>query len=196
MIIRSSAALLLLTTCLGAFGDVVIPGHINKQFLIANLDKFPAFKFAFKHYSFHYDLGYQANPADTVMMENNTRYFISNKGSQKEAIMARDSSGTYFFSDRKLGGSAEVSTSINGIVEVYNIISIKKGKINLKKTKEIVLYANGKEKERRASSELAGLIGSDGFSSGLVIISTGALLGLLTLFLFRKRKPKFIQLTA
>ena len=194
MVSKLCSTLLIAMISLSVSADVVVPGHINKQFMITNLDKFPGFKFAIKHYSFHYDKGWHSNPADTVMVENNKRYFTSEKGGQKESLMASDSKGRYSFSDLKVGGNAVVNPSVEGLVEVYTIISIKNKKIKLKKVKEILVYPDGKEKERKGGFGLAGFVGSDGFSSGLMIASTGALLALLVLFMLRKRKPKYIQM--
>jgi len=194
MVSKFCLALLMAIVSLSVSADVVTPGHINKQFMFTNLDKFPGFKFTVKHYSYHYDKGYHVNPADTVTLENNMRYFVSEKGPQKESLMATDGKGAYFVSDMQVGGSAIVNPSINGLVEVYTIISIKNKKIKIKKIKEISLYPDGHEKERKASLGIAGFIGSDGFSSGLAIASMGALLGLLTLFILRKRKPRYIQM--
>ena len=189
----SALLLLLLFSC--ARADMMQPGHILKQFMFTNLDKFPGFTYSFLHHGYHYNMGYQPDPVDTLAVENNNRYAVSKKGSDRSVLLARDKSGRYAISDIKLGGAAIISPTINGIVEVYTIISIKNKKIKLKKIKEIVVYADGTEKERKGGG-LGAWIGSDGFASVLAIASTGALLGLLLLFIFRKRKPKYIQLTA
>ena len=194
MVSRFCLALLMATISLSVCADVVVPGHINKQFVFTNLDKFHGFSFSYLHHGFHYDKGYQPNPVDTVAVQNNMRYFVSDKSDQKEILMARDPKGNYFISDIKFGGSVVVNPAINGLVEVYTIISIKNKKIKLKKVKEISLYSDGKEKERRAGIGFAGYISGDGFSSGLMTASTGALLGLLVLFILRKRKPRYIQM--
>jgi len=194
MVSKLCATLLIAMASLSASADVVVPGHINRQFVFTNLDKFPAFTFGYLHYGYHYDRGYHANPADTVAVENNMRYFVSEKGGQKESLRAKDAKGRYFISDLTFGGSAVVKPSINGLVEVYTIISIKNNKIKIKKVGEIELYPDGKEKERKSGFGLASWIGGDDFSSGLAIASTGALLGLLLLFMLRKRKPRYIQL--
>ncbi len=193
---RFIATLLLLATCFGASADIVTPGHINKQFMFTNLDKFPGFTYSYAHHGYHYNQGYQPSPVDTVAVANNTRYFVSEKGSDQEPLMGRDKSGHYFVSDTKLGGDASVNPSINGMVEVYTIVSIKNGKIKIKKVKEISLYANGKEKVRKSGIGFADWVGSDNFTSGLAIVSAGALLAMLALFLFRRRRPRYIQLTA
>ena len=194
MVSRFTALLLLLMLCQVAKADVVTPGRVNTQFVITNLDKFPNFKFSIKHYEYHYDKGWRPHAADTVMLENNMRYFVSQKGSEKETLMARDSKGRLFVSHLKVGGVSVVSPTVSGRVEVYSIVSIKNKKIKLKKIKEILLYPNGEEKEKKAGLGIAGWVGSDGFSSGLAIGSTVALLGLIALFVLRKRKPKYIQL--
>ena len=194
MVRRFLAVLLLLSIYWGASADVVVPGHINKQFMFTNLDKYPAFTFSYLHHGYHYDRGYQPNPADTVAVENNKRYFVSEKGALDESLMASDGKGNYFISELKLGGAAVVNPSMSGLVEVYTIISIRNKTIKIKKIKEIALYPDGHEKERKSGSGLAGWIGSDGFTSGLAIASMGALLGLLVLFMLRKRKPRYIQM--
>jgi hypothetical protein len=190
------AVLLLVMLSFSSKADVVNPGHINKQFVITNLDKFPAFTYSFLHQGYHYMAGYKRNPVDTVAVEINKRYKVSERGDDKSSLLAMDKNGKYFISDLKLGGAAIVGPSVKGIIEVYTITDIKNDSIKLKKQKEIVQYANGEEKERKDSSGLLAFSGTDGFASGLAIVSAGALLALLFLFILKKRKAKYIQLTA
>src|SRR4051812_42545795 len=124
MVSKLCATLLIAMASLSASADVVVPGHVNRQFVFTNLDKFPGFTFNYLHYGYHYDRGYHPNPADTVAVENNMRYFVSEKGGEKTALMVKDTKGRYFMSDLKFGGSAVVKPSINGLVEVYSIVSI------------------------------------------------------------------------
>ena len=196
MVRRSLAAFLLFIACMGAKADVVTPGHIRKQVMFTNLDKFPGFKFTIKHYGYHYDKGWQPYPADTVSVENNMRYFISEKGGEKELLMARDAKNRLFVSATKVGGNAVVAPNISGLVEVYSIVSIKNKKITIKKIKDILLYPDGEEKEKKSGLGIAGWVGGDGFSSALAIATIAALLGLVALFVMRKRKPKYIQLAS
>ena len=186
-------AILLLLLSLSARADVVNPGHINRSFQFTNLDKFPAFSYYFLHYDYHYDMGYNAGPVDTAKVENNQRYAVSDKGNNKSALLARDKKGKYYTSDIRLGGAAIVGPTISGIVDVYTITGIKNGKISIKKQKEIIIYTDGKEKEHKAGSGWIGL-GSDDFTNGLTLISTGALLAMLLIFILKRRKPKYIQL--
>ncbi len=179
-----------------AKADVVDPSHINRQFMFSNLDKFPGFTYSFLHYDYHYDMGWKRNAADTVMVENNQRYAASSRGSDKTVLLAKDAKGRYFVSVLKMGGSAIASESMEGIIEVYTIIGIKKGVIRIKKLKEIVRYKNGEEKEKKGSLGIAAFLGGDSFTTGLTIASTGALLGMLLLFILRKKRPKYIQLTS
>lgn len=196
MVSKFISALLLIMVALSATADVVNPGHINKQFMFTNLDKFPAFSFSFLHYGYHYDQGYHRDPVDTASAIKNARYSVSSKGNDKSPLLAMDKNGKYLFSDLKFGGAGIVGPTITGIVEVYTITSIKNGKIKIKKEKEIFQYADGKEKERKNSSGLLAYLGTDDFASGLAIISMGALVGLLFLFKLKRRKPKYIQMTA
>lgn len=195
MVSKFCAALLLVMFSLSAIADVVTPGHINKQFQFTNLNKFPAFTYSYLHQGYHYNMGYQRNPVDTIAVEINKRYAVSERGADKSPLLAKDKHGKYFTSDIKIGGAALVGSSVSGIVEVFIIVSIKNGKIKIRKLKEIIVYADGKEKETK-SSILGAFLGSDDFASGLGIISMGALLGLLLLFILKRRKPKYIQLTA
>ncbi len=195
MVSKFISVLLLVVSSFSATADVVTPGHINKQFQFTNLDKFPAFTYSFLHQGYHYNMGYQRDPADTVSVEINKRYTVSERGADKSPLLAKDKHGKYFTSDIKIGGAAIFGESVSGLVEVFTIVSIKNGKIKIKKQKEIVVYADGKEKERK-SSLLGAFLGSDDFASGLGIISMGALLGLLVLFILKRKKPKYIQLTA
>ena len=189
------AAMLLVILSQYATADVVQPGHINKQFMFTNLERFPGFTYSLLHRGYHYDKGYRPDPIDTLALENNNRYAVSEKGGDRSPLLARDKNGKYYVSDVKFGGAVVVSPSITAIIEVYTIVSIKKGKLKIKKIKEIIVDKEGQEKERKTSS-LGAWIGTDGFTSGLAIASTAGLLGLLLLFIFKKRKPKYIQLTA
>ncbi len=194
MLRKFFTALVLVMLSFSATADVVNPGHIHKQFMFTNLDKFPAFTYSCLHHSYHYDMGYRPNPVDTILVENNKRYSVGTRGDDKSSLMAMDKDGNYFVSDIQVGGATIVSPSINGLIEVYKIISIENGEIKIKKQKEIIQYANGEEKERKKSSTWVVFLGSDGFVSGLAITSTGALLGMLLLFIFKKRRTKYIQL--
>ena len=195
MVKKLPAVLLLLLLSFAATADVVQPGHINKQFMFTNLERFPGFTYSFLHRGYHYNMGYKPDPIDTLPVENNSRYAVSLKGSDKSPLLARDNNGKYYISDQKFGGSVVVSPSIAEIIEVYTIVSFRKGKLKIKKIKEIIVDKEGNEKEMK-SSGLGAWIGSDNFTSGLAIASAGALAGLLLLFILRRKKPKYIQLAS
>ena len=188
--------LLLVMLSSASIADVVNPGHINRQFMFTNLDKFPAFTYYFLHYNYYYELGWKRSPADTQLIESNHRYAVSSKGNDKTPLLVKDKNGRYFISAIKIGGSGFAGESVKGIVDVYTITSIRSGIIKIKKEKEIVQYNNGEEKERKSSKSFAAFFGSDGFTSGLALTSTVALAGLLFLFILKKKKPKYIQLTS
>jgi len=189
MVSKLIAVSIFMLSCFTTSADVVEPGHIHKQFMFTNLDKFPGYSFYYVHHGHHYDRGWQPNPPDTLAVENNMRYFVSNKGADKEPLLIKDANGKYFTTDTKFGGAAVVSPSIDGWVEVYTIVKIKNGTVKVKKTKEILIYPDGKEKVKKGDI-FGAWIGSDGFASGLAIASTGALLGLIVLFLIKRRKTR------
>ena len=197
MAIRFCAALLMMILSFTANADVVNPGEIKKQFMFTNLDKFPGFTYYFLHHGFHYNLGWQPDPADTALVENNQRYTVSSKGDSKTFLMAlamANSNNKYLLSEKELGGPARVDPAITGIIEVFSIVSMNNGIIQIKKDKEIVRYGNGKEEERKEGSGWLVSISNDNFTKGLTLISTAALLVLLIVFTLRNRKPRYIQL--
>ena len=197
MVKKISAALLLMILSFSAKADVVNPGEIRKQFMFTNLDKFPGFTYYYLHHGWHYNMGWQAAPADTALVENNQRYTVSSKGNERSFLMALgmvNSNNKYYISDAEVGGRANVDPSITGITEVYTITGMENGIIQIKKQKEIVRYNNGKEEERKAGIGFVSFITNDNFTKGLTLISSGALAAMLLVFILRRRKPKYIQL--
>lgn len=191
------ASLLLCTLFFHAQADIVNPGDVKLQFMFTNLDKYPGFTYYYLHRGYQYNMGWKANAPDTSLVENNQRYTVSERGNSKSLLMAlhmNNSKSKYLISDLELGGRASVDPTINGIVEVYTIINMDNGLIQLKKVKEIVQYNNGKEEERKSGIAWMGFIRNDKFNKGLTLISTCSLLALLLVFLFKKRKPKYLQL--
>ena len=197
MVTKFCAALLLIAFSFSAMADVVNPGEVKKQFMFTNLDKYPGFTYYYLHHGYHYNMGWQADPADTALVENNQRYTVSSKGNTRSSLMAlvmTNSNSKYYISDAEVGGEAKVDPSITGITEVYTITGMENGIIHIKKEKEIVKYQGGKEEERKAAAGFVNFISNDKFSKGLTLISMGALLGMLLVFMLRRRKPKYIQL--
>ena len=197
MISKLNAALLLLFFCLAVKADVVEPGHLNKQFSFSNLDKFPGYKFYYLHHGYHYDRGYKPNAPDTVEVVNGQRYYVSEKGDHQETLLIKDKSGRYFRSDIKFGGATVVSPTTSQVVENFELISIKNRKVKSKKTKEIQVANDGKETEmKKGLFGLAFSISNDQFTSGLTIAAMCALIAMIAVFIFRRRKPKYIQLAS
>jgi hypothetical protein len=190
-------ALPLLFLCLWLKADVVEPGHIKKQFSFTNLDKFPGYTFYYLHHSYHYDHGYHPNPADTVEVTNGGEYFVSEKGNEKETLLIRDNNGRYLRSDISFGGAKVVSPSTAAVVEVFEIVSMKNNKVKTKKLREISIDKEGKHTEvKKGLFGLGSWVNNDGFSSGLLIASISAMVGLIVFFMLKKRKPKYIPMTA
>jgi hypothetical protein len=193
---KFTAAMLMVIVSFAANADVVNPGHINKQFQFTNLDKFPGYTFYYLHTGYHYDRGYHRNPADTVLVENNKRYTVSERGSDVSVLLAKDRNGKFTASTVKFGGAEIAGPTVKGIIDVFTITTIKKAVVKIKKDKEILQYENGEEKVRKSGSGILGFIGGDDFTNGLAVTSAVALVGLLILFMLRIRKPKYIQLAS
>lgn len=177
--------------------DVVEPGHLNKQFSFTNLNRFPGYKFYFIHHGYHYDRGYKPSPPDTIAVENNQRYFVSEKGSEKGKLLIRDRNGLYFYSDVNFGGSVVVSPSIDQVIEVFEIVSIKGKTVKTKKVKELNINREGKETEvKKGIFGIGGWVSNDKFVSGLMVAAIAALAGMIALFMLKRKKPKYIPMTA
>ena len=179
-----------------AKADIRIEGTVMRMFSISNINKFPAYQFYYLHQSYHYDQGYKADKPDTVAVENGKRYEVATRGNSKTSLMAVDAEGNWMKSEILMGGEANAGATIKNIVDVYEISSIKEGALKIKKVREITLYKDGKEKSRKASAGFFSMIGNDGFSTGLTVFSFIGLLGLLTVFIIKKRKHQYPVATA
>jgi hypothetical protein len=171
--------------------DVRLEGSVRRQFSITNVDKFPAYTFQYLHQGYHYDQGYKADAPDTVTVENNKRYESASWGDTKTNLMALDAKGNWTKASVEIGGEASAGPQVSSIVDVYEISSIKNGIIKLKKIKEIYLYKDGTEKSKKASAGFISFIGNDRFTGGLAIVCSLALIGLIVLFIVRKRKQQY-----
>lgn len=178
----------------GSLADVVPPGHINRQFMFTNLDKFPGYTFYYIEHNYRYDHGYKAIPPDTLAAENNQWYFASHRGNDKTYLLARDSKGKMYRSDVQVGGAAVVSPGTGLLVDVYNISGIRKGLIILRKTKEITQDESGKQRERKVKAEFLSSISNNDLTMGLSIISFTAFGLIVGLLVFRRRKTRYIAL--
>jgi hypothetical protein len=188
-----------------ALADVVDPSHLNRQFMFTNLDKFPDYTFYYLHVGFHYDRGYKANPPDTVLINNNERYFVSSRGDSRSPLFVKTKNGKFIVSDLKMGGAGYKSEGVEGITDVFtfeNIVTtknkkgIKRSAASIKKVKEITKFNDGTEKEKKDSLGIASFLGGDGYASGLTLASLTALLGMIFLFMLKKKRPNYIQLTS
>ena len=174
--------------------DIVPPGHINRQFMFTNLDKFPAYKFYYIEHTYRYDHGYKSNTPDTVPAENNQWYFASHRGSDKTFLLARDVKGKKYRSEIQIGGPALVGAGIGLLVDVYCIISIKNSVIKLRKTKEITQNESGKQTERKIKGGFPSFLAGDDLTAGMIIVSFVALVFLTGLILGRKKKVRSVAL--
>lgn len=170
--------------------DITQPGVIRRQFQVANTDKFPGYKFFYIFQGFHYDRGYQPNTPDTLPVVNNERYFAASRGGHQTILLAKDSKGRLYRSTISMGGEANVSEQVSGLVDAYQVLSIKNGKIQLKKTELVTVYTNGEEKSRKVKAGILAYISSDKFTGGLTAASIAALMGLLVMFILRRKKQQ------
>jgi len=175
-------AALLLFFGVNASADVILPGEVHKSFKITNLNQFKAYQFSYKMQSYRYDRGYRPTGIVTVQIKNDSVYKASRDG-EAVSIVATDKSGKQFTSNIKVGGVKQYHQSVEEVVEVYQIISIKGGKVNLKKVKEIVTSdKNGKKVTKEKKADIYGLI-DDPLMFGLLFagIASGVILLLMKL---------------
>ncbi len=172
--------------------DIVVPGEINRQFQISNLNKYPGYSFYFIYQGYSYNMGYHPGKPDTTLIEGQQNYYVSTRGNDQSPLLAlsKDSS-QWTYSTISMGGMSHVNTNIKSIIDVFEIKGIKNGKIQLKKIKELVTYKNGKKQELAVG---AGFLNGTGFTNGMAIVSVAALMVLIFLFFKMKRKPKYVQL--
>ncbi len=175
--------------------DIRVEGVVIRQFSITNIDKFPGFQFYYTYQSYHYNQGYRANPLDTLELEINKRYSAASRGNSKAEVLAKDKNGNWSKPGITLGGEVSANPLITGIVDIYEIVSIKKGVIKLKKIREIALNKDGTEKEKKASGGFLSFIGNDKFTGGLTIVAVAALAGLLIVFFRRKKQQQYVVMT-
>jgi hypothetical protein len=175
--------------CTGiSLADLVTEGQIAREFSFTNLDAFKNYSFTYKYTSYHYDHGYQPNEPEIIVCKQNQRYTAGTRF-DKTFLEAKDKSGHVFVSEIAVGGDSQVSNnSINSVVDVYSIVSIKDSVIKLKRTEEITVYKNGKEKKRKGE---LGAIATDGDSNikpWLIGAALAAMLGLVVFFVMKRNK--------
>lgn len=193
------AAIIIMFTAYNVSADVVNPGEIKLQFSFTNLDKFPGYTYYYLHHGYHYNMGWYAENPDTALVENKKIYTVAIKANLKTYLMAlpmMNSNNHYFLSGSQVGGGVLVDPSINSIVEVYEIVSMDSGTINIKKESEIITYKNGKVEEKKMSGMTPVFIRNDHFTNGLTLISGVSLLAMLVLFIAKRRRQAAIQLAA
>jgi hypothetical protein len=171
-----------------ASADIVDPGTVSRQFTISNMAKFKGFTFYRLYYRYHYDRGYKAYPPDTLSVELGGVYAAGDRDGTKSALLAKDKAGRWYKSTAVLGGSSQGNPAVSGITDFYEVVSIAKNVIKLKKTKEAITYKDGIKKEFLPATGLASLFDRDSFTRSLLLSSSIAILGMLTYFLWRRRR--------
>lgn len=174
--------------CTGiSLADLITEGQIAREFAFTNLDAFKNYSFSYKYTSYHYDHGYQPNEPEIIICKQNQRYTAGTRF-DKTYLEAKDKSGHVFVSQIAVGGDIQVSNNnINSMVDVYTIVSIKDSVIKLKRTEEITVYKNGKEKKRKGE---LGTIATDGDSNikpWLIGAALAAIIGLIVVFLLKRK---------
>ncbi len=190
------AAIIIMFTAYNVSADVVNPGEIKLQFSFTNLDKFPGYTYYYLHHGYHYNMGWYAENPDTALVENKKIYTVAIKANLKTYLMAlpmMNSNNYYLLSGSQVGGGVLVDPSINSIVEVYEIVNMDNGTINIKKESEIITYKNGKMEEKKMSGMIPVFIRNDHFTNGLTLISGVSLLAMLVLFIAKRRRQAAIQ---
>lgn len=171
--------------------DVTIPGEVDKKFKLINIDQFSKYQFTFVIQHYRYFQGYQPTGIEVRAINNNEVYGCSSHG-DKSLITATDSSGNEFTSTVYVGGKQNFASNVNGYVEVYKIVSVKNGVIELKLVETITkINQNGKTKE---IIKEVGKMGLDNFVTiGLVVSSLFSVLGLVLIFKTNENKTsKFL----
>ncbi|MES2776787.1 MAG: hypothetical protein V4722_21590 [Bacteroidota bacterium] len=175
-----------------SMADIITEGQIARQFVINNLAKYKGFSFTYKYYTYHYHQGYHADTPTIKECLQNERYTAGTRF-DKTKLEAKDTKGNLYESDVFIGGDTRVTNrNIQSVVDVYAVESVKNGVIKLKKQHEIIVYADGKEKKRKA--ELGAFITDDGdnMKPWLIGGAIAALAGLL--FVFLKNKNNRFQI--
>lgn len=162
-----------------ASADVIMPGEVDKQFKIINLYQFKGYSFSYQYQHYKYDKGYQPNGVSVITLVNDSTFGTGRGGAVN--ITATNKAGKSFVSNIKVGGSGRYYHNVVDVVEVFKIVSIKNGVLQLKKVKELVTSS---EKGKLITTEkkvgiLAGL--ENPWLIGLVLTAlfSGAILFLL-----------------
>ncbi len=172
--------------------DLISEGQINRSFVFTNLNTFKSYSFSYKYYTYHYNQGYKPDKPKMVKCLQNERY-VAGTRFDKTYLQAKDSKGNVYVSNISIGGDARVTNSNTAsVVDVFNIVSITKAVITIKKAEEIIVYKNGKEKKQKA--ELGAIATNDNAKLKPWLIG-GALLALISLLFVFFIKRKNLTLT-
>jgi hypothetical protein len=180
----------LILTGYTASADVVEPGEVSRQFTISNTVKFKGFTFYRLYYRYHYNMGYKAYPPDTLAVEPNGAYAAGERDGIKSVLLAKDRAGRWYKTTAVLGGSSSGNPSVSAITDFYEIVSIGKSVIKLKKTKEAVTYRDGIKKEFLPGIGLASIINRDNFTRSLLWSSIAAMIAMVLFFVWRRRRTQ------
>jgi len=95
-------------TTVSVKADIVQPNTTIREFSISNLNGFKGYKFYYIFQGYHYDMGYQPNKPDTLLVENNTRYKATSRGNHTTVLLALDSLGNWYSSSVEMGGQSNM----------------------------------------------------------------------------------------
>ncbi len=170
--------------------DVTIPGEVDREFKIINIDNFPKWQFTFKIQHYKYFQGYQPTNVENKVIVNNEVYSCSNHGDDS-FITATESNGKTYTSTIKVGGKKNFASNVKGFIEVYKIVSVQNNIVELKLVETITqTNENGETKE---VIKKAGKMGIDNFVMiGLIISALFSVFGLV--FMFKSKEQKTIYI--
>ncbi len=173
-----------------ASADIVEPGVVSRQFTISNTAAFRGYTFYRLYYRYHYDRGHKAYPPDTLAVEANGVYAAGERDAFKSVLLAKDKKGRWYKTTAMLGGSSSGNPSVAAITDMYEVVSISKGIIKLKKIKEAVTYRDGNKKEFLPGMGLGAVINRDNFTKSLLLSSVAAMIAMLVFFVWKRRRAQ------
>lgn len=166
--------------------DVTIPGEVDKQFKIINVDKFPQYQFTFVIQHYKYFQGYQPTGKENKVIINNEIYQCSNHN-DNSLITAIDSAGNVFTSTVYVGGKKNFASNVDGYIEVYKIVSVKNKVIALKLIETIT-----RTKKHGTIKEVVKKTGEmrmDNFVTiGLIVSALVSVVGIVLVFKAKENK--------
>lgn len=179
----------------GLFADVVEPGEIERQFKVVNLNEFPDYQFHIMYTGYHYDHGYQRNTPHAIILEQDSVYSTSSRedNSLIYAVNKKNESEEWA-SDNAVGGGDHVSSDdIYTIIDVVRITRVADQKVEFKIEKEIIVYKDGRTKERKHKGGAGFMpLGGGGSTPGWVywLLPSVSILAMAAFILWRRKQNR------